>query len=286
MPLASSMRASASRHCPPADTPALAAATPTAPAATDGAGTAAATTSATTAAAARRPAGVVRNERIRRSSPGTTTRPAHRAQRRAAQTVVQGRRPVTRGRQPGRDPGLRRQHRPGRARRRADEAVRGRRVHPGGIGPGQREGLAGEVVPRRDAGVGVVQRAVVEPGLPQLDQGRGEVAHPGGRAELVGHDVDGVALAFQTQHRVDEVRPRAAVDPGRAHDGATVGQLLARGLLAGELGPPVGGLRAGGIVGLVRPAGPAGEHVVGRDVDQACRSPVPARRPGWPGRRR
>jgi hypothetical protein len=120
-----------------------------------------------------------------------------------------------------------------------------------------------------------VQDADVAPALGELDEALRQVHGPGRAADLVSHHAHLVALVAEGEHRVDEVAPAGAVEPGRAHDRVLGG----RGrhlLLARELRAPVGAKRvhrigldprlpgaAAGVLAL------AVEDVVGRDVHDA-----------------
>ncbi len=109
----------------------------------------------------------------------------------------------------------------------------------------------------------------VERGLAERDQVAGQRVGPGGLAVLVVDHVEGVAQGGQFQHGGDEVVPVLAVQPCAADDVAVLRQHLGHGLLADQLGAPVGVDRAGrGVLG-VRLRGVAGQHVVGGDVEQA-----------------
>ena len=62
--------------------------------------------------------------------------------------------------------------------------------------------------------------------LGELDQPLGQVHRPRGAAHLVGHDADLVALLAEREHRVDEVAPAGAEEPGRAHDRVLLGRCI------------------------------------------------------------
>ena len=91
---------------------------------------------------------------------------------------------------------------------------------------------------------------------------------PGRAADLVGDDADLVALVAEREHRVDEVAPAGAEQPGGAHDRVLVGgggDLL----LAGQLRATIGADRVHRVGLQPRLALGAVEDVVGRDVHDA-----------------
>ena len=80
------------------------------------------------------------------------------------------------------------------------------------------EDLAREVVPGDGARAGEVHDTA-DVALEQAEQRRREVARPRRAADLVDHHLDGVALAREPEHRLDEVAPVDPEQPRAAHDG-------------------------------------------------------------------
>ena len=114
--------------------------------------------------------------------------------------------------------------------------------------------------------------------LGDVDQRGREVAGVGRAAGLVVDHGDLVALGADAAHRVDEVLAVRAEDPGGANDRAAGPPAVGHRLLAGELGAPVGALRAGrGGLG-VRLARRAVEDVVAWRRGRAGRRPAAAAR--------
>ena len=154
----------------------------------------------------------------------------------------------------------------GRPRGRAAQHLGGRRHHLA-LDLGLLEDLARELIPGAGAGGRHVVDAELDP-LDQADEPVGEVPGVGRRADLVADDEHLAVVGRKAQHRLDEV---AAADPeqprGADDEVAFVG---GRGrVLAGELGPAVGGERRR-LVGLdVWLALGAVEDVVAGDVDDA-----------------
>ena len=156
----------------------------------------------------------------------------------------QGVAPVRQRGQPGRRPARGRQHRVRRPRRRPRERGGGRRQHPGRVGAELFEDRPGEAEPGRVAGVGAVIDA-----RRARRSGPARPARAARSADQVGEPrwsstTLTVSRAASSRTIVlTKLAPVAAVDPGRPHDVAGVGQQLAHGLLAGQLGPPVRRLR-------------------------------------------
>ena len=103
--------------------------------------------------------------------------------------------------------------------------------------------------------------------LDQPDDGVRQVARPRRLSDLVGHDVEGVTVLGELQHRRDEVASVRSVEPCRAHD-ERVGVRGTNGPFSGRLGASVGRLRGLRVLDIVRFLGAAVEDVVGRDVDE------------------
>ena len=70
------------------------------------------------------------------------------------------------------------------------------------------------------------------------EDGLGNIGRPGGAAPLVGDYIEPVALAPKAQHRLDEVRPVRAENPGGTQDHMAVEPLADRPL-AGCFACPV-----------------------------------------------
>ena len=107
--------------------------------------------------------------------------------------------------------------------------------------------------------------------LDEADDRLGEITRPRRLADLVGDDVERLALAGQRQHCRDEVRPVGPVEPGGPHD-ERVGVRGAHGPLPCSLRAAVGRARVLRMIDVVRSRAPAVEDVVGRDVHELCRS--------------
>jgi hypothetical protein len=75
----------------------------------------------------------------------------------------------------------------------------------------------------------------------------GQHPAPGGRADLVVDHPQFVALAQQTQHGQQEIRPARAIDPTGAEDQRT-GARFEQGALAAELGLAIDVERVGAVV--------------------------------------
>ena len=164
------------------------------------------------------------------------------------------------------------QHRVGRARRRTRELGR-RDPADAGVETGLLEDRLGEVGPGRVAVGGDVVDAVRQE--QDLTRRGGEVADVGRRPPLVVDDSDLVPLLAEPQHRADEVVAGRAEEPRGADDPRS----LARGRLAVELRPSVGGLRVRPVRLDVRLLRAAIEDVVGRVVDERRAEGGDVRRP-------
>jgi len=120
----------------------------------------------------------------------------------------------------------------------------------------------------RELGPGAVAlRGDVPAAVRQLDnalRGFREVPDVGGRAALVVDDGDFVVVGAEPQHRANEVVPRRAEEPRRAHDPG----LVPRSSLAVELRAPVGRERIRGIRLEIRLALAAVEDEVRGVVDE------------------
>src|SRR3954447_23400122 len=147
-------------------------------------------------------------------------------------------------------------------------ALGGGRGVGGGAGPGLLERGLRELLPRALPAAGDVEDAA-QALLGDLDERRGEVAGEGGAADLVGDDVDRVAVLGELEHRGDEVLPVRAEDPGGADD--RVLPLLGDGVLARQLGAAVGAPGTRGVALGVRLGGGAVEDIVGGHVDEKRR---------------
>ena len=103
--------------------------------------------------------------------------------------------------------------------------------------------------------------------LRDLRDRAGDVRRAGRGADLVGDDPQHRALSGEAQHRLDEIVPVRAVDPGGAQDNV-LAQRLAHGALAGLLARAVNPQRIDRIVLSVGAALGAVEDIIGRDMDQ------------------
>ena len=133
-----------------------------------------------------------------------------------------------------------------------------------------REDRLGKAVPGRPVAAGEMVRAERavrgDKRRKHLRDRRREIVRRGGAAVLVGDDADIAALFRPPQHQAEEIRPRSAVDPGRAQDEMPRIGGADRGL-AGELRAAVGVERADRVVLLVEPVLRAVEHIVGGEID-------------------
>jgi hypothetical protein len=116
--------------------------------------------------------------------------------------------PPARRSQPGRHPRPRRQHGPRGTPARTREGGGVDRAYPRRLGAYEPEHLAGQVKPRRLPAINVVQDAGGHRACAELDQRCRKIRDPRRAADLVGDDVERLALAFQTQHGVHEVGAR------------------------------------------------------------------------------
>ena len=179
-------------------------------------------------------------------------------------------------------------HRERRSRSGSGELLTTARPHPLRVGAELAEHSPGELEPGGPARVrDVVDGAAgVDPlgllGGEHLEDLPGERGDIRGRSPLVVDDGERLPLGLEADHRGDEVTAGdlqghpagAGVEPRRAQD-RRLGQLLEHGPLPRELGTAVDGDRARRVVGLQTGCGggiataghPAGEHVIGADVD-------------------
>ncbi len=180
-----------------------------------------------------------------------------------------GRDAVGLGQAPGREAGIGRtpgRRRVGRGRDALDR--HGAPAAPGRAG----QNRAGEIAPCGRTSVDAVEgaggrRLILD--QPQGDGGqrRREIGGRGRAAVLVVHHAQPVPLGREPQHRLDEVAPVRAHDPGGADDGmARVG--AAHRHLAGRLAGAVDALRVHRRIGSVEALARTVEHVVGRDMDE------------------
>ena len=138
----------------------------------------------------------------------------------------------------------------------------------GGVHTGQADDLGSEIIPGADALAGAVVQAVLV-GDAELQDLVGQVHRVGGVAALVVDHFQLAELSARVHDGLDEVLAVVAVQPGRADDEVAVAELL-HILLAHELGGAVGadGPGLGGLVLGDAAVLPAGEHIVGGDMDQ------------------
>ena len=161
----------------------------------------------------------------------------------------------------------------GRARCRRAAALAAGRLRWSSAAPGPGRRPAAGIPPGEPEPGGLARtRRVVDAwsgaGGGQRDDLVSDIDRPGGLPALVGDDINVLLLARQGDHRADEVGPVRAVEPGRPHHVAGVGQQPEHGLLAGQLGAPVGGARGGAVIFRVGPPAVAAEHVVSGHVHQ------------------
>lgn len=164
---------------------------------------------------------------------------------------------------------------------RVERPLGGRRVGAAGDGLQAGAGLAlglerlvdgaGETEP---GGLAAGREVVGAPGLaallPALDQGGGgdgDVAGPGGRADLVVHHVQLFALLQQALHGEQEVAPVQGIDPAGAQDQVCAAHRADR-LFPGQLAAAVDSQRVGLVVLGVGRGLAAIKDVVGGVVDQ------------------
>ena len=103
--------------------------------------------------------------------------------------------------------------------------------------------------------------------LEELEDAARQITRIGRAPDLVRDDREQAALAHQTEHRLDEVRPVAGVEPGRAEDGVAAARAL-DGLLARALRTAIDAEGRRGLLLAQRAVCRAVEDIVRRDVDE------------------